>query len=413
MAQQLNDRMARRTTCPDGKHHVICWDDRLAGFGLRVTAKGARSWVVGYRCNGRQRRYTIGSTDVWGVGAARDEAREILRDASRGIDRMAERNASRDAPTVRDLWTKYDQEQLPQRAKRAQADVRAMWEKDVLPVIGNRKVESITPEDIDKVHRKVTDSGRPVRANRVIENMRRVFNLAIRWGWIEKNPNAGFHRNPEHNRERYLTAEEIGRLHQALNNCYERASAEAIQTLMLTGARMGEVLNMRWDQLDLDNGVWVKPPAATKQRRSHRVVLSGPVIALLRKRETATGEYVFPGRNGKPMAQVRKTWLSACREAGLVKQVGERVTKPGEVKPTYEPTVRLHDLRHCFASILAASGYGLKVIGDLLGHSQTQTTNRYAHLIDEVQRAAAERVGTVIESESRGERADVLPINQP
>jgi integrase len=386
MAQKLNDYMAKRATCPDGKHQVIHWDSKLKGFGLRITAKGARSWIADYRCNGRQRRYTIGSIEIWGAGAARDRAREILRDAARGIDAMDQRNAARDAPTVRELWNKYDRGHLEQRAKRAQADVRAMWNKDVLPIIGNRQLQSITPEDIDKLHRKITDSGRLVRANRTIENMRRVFNLAIRWGWIEKNPTAGVKRNPEHNRERYLTPEEVRRLHGALSNCYDQTSAQAIMVLMLTGARMAEVLNMSWDQLDLRNGIWMKPPASTKQRRSHRVVLSGPVIALLQRRQTETvGDYVFPGRKGKPMTQVRKTWLAACRDAGLVEETGK-------------PSVRLHDLRHCFASILAASGFGLKVIGDMLGHSQPQTTARYAHLYDDVARAAADSVGQVIET---------------
>jgi len=399
MAQVLNDQIAKRLDCTEGKHHQIFWDEKLKGFGLRVTAKGARSWIVDYRCNGKQRRYTLGSTDTWGCGAARDEAREILRDASRGIDRMNERNSRRDAPTLRDLWEKYEQDELPRMVKRAQADVRTMWQRDVLPEIGSKKLEDVSREDIGRIHAKVTKSGRPVRANRILGNMCRVFNLAIDWGWIEKNPTERIRRNREDPRERYLTNDEIGRLHRALNNCVERTCAEAIQTILLTGARKSEVLQMRWDQLDLNNGVWMKPATMTKQRRTHRAILNGPVIALLKKRQLeTTGEYVFPGRTGKPLTKVRQTWLAACREAGLMKDG--------------KPTLTLHDLRHSYASILAASGFNLKIIGDLLGHSNPTTTNRYAHLIDEVQRTAADRVGEIIESSSNGEKADVVPINR-
>jgi integrase len=380
MAQTLNDQTAKRLECIDGKHHVIFWDEKLKGFGLRVTARGARSWVVDYRCNGKQRRKTIGSTELWGCGAARDEARIILRDASRGIDRMLRH----EAPTVRDMWHRYENRELTKLAEGTQSNVRSMWQTHVLPAIGNRTLEEVKLDDINDLHQEITDSGSAVQANRTIDSVRHFFNLAIDWGWIEKNPATKIHRNREYPREVYLTPEEIKRVYQALERCRNQTSAQAIQVIILTGARKSEVLNMRWDQLDLGGHIWLKPGFTTKQRRSHRVVLNGAAVTLLCKRqEKASGQYVFPGVDGKPLKHIRRTWISVCRETGFMKDG--------------EPTVRIHDLRHSFASVLAAAGYSLKIIGDMLGHSQPQTTNRYAHLIDGVQREAADRIGAIVE----------------
>lgn len=382
MAQYLNDQTAKRLECPESKHHVIFWDAKLKGFGLRVTAKGARAWVADYRCKGKQRRKTIGSIELWGCGAARDEARNILRDASRGIDAMDQCNTEL---SVYDLWRKYETEILPQRPPKQQLDVRTYWNKDILPAIGNKPIRNVTFEDVDKLHKKITDSGRLVKANRTIQNLCRVFNLAIRWRLAEKNPTTGFKRNPEHNRERYLTIDEFNRLHKALNKCHNQTSAQAIQALMLSGARKSEVLNMRWDQVDLDNGIWLKPPNTTKQRRTHRVVLNDAAIALLKRRQRkSTSEWIFPGRTGKPITDVFKTFAAACKEAALV----DRKNKP---------TLRLHDLRHSFASVLVSEGASLPMIGALLGHSSPATTNRYAHLFDDVQRDVANKVGAIIE----------------
>jgi integrase len=129
---------------------------------------------------------------------------------------------------------------------------------------------------------------------------------------------------------------------------------------------------------DLERGIWVKPSAHTKQRREHRVPISAAAIDLLsRLKSTATGAFVFPGRNGGPLTDVKRTWQAVRGEAGL-------------------PDVRLHDLRHTYASLLASAGQSLPIIGALLGHTQAQTTARYAHLLDDPLRAATEHVGSLL-----------------
>jgi len=180
-------------------------------------------------------------------------------------------------------------------------------------------------------------------------------------------------------------ARRLARLVDALNGHPNRRAANAVRLLLLTGARRGEVLAATWEQFDLAAGVWTKPSAHTKQKRAHRVPLSAPALALLltmRAEAEAAGHgspHLFPGdAPGKPLGDIKNFWGSVCRRAGVA-------------------GVRLHDLRHQYASMLASAGLSLPIIGRLLGHTQAQTTARYAHLFDDPLRQATERVGALIE----------------
>ncbi|CAA7626252.1 Phage integrase (fragment) [Candidatus Terasakiella magnetica] len=282
---------------------------------------------------------------------------------------------------MRDLWDRYKRDHLPRKAARSQADETMMWEKLVLPTLGKHKVTDVTHTDIEALHRDITTQrGTPVRANRVIEVVRRAFNLAIRWEWVEKNPASGQLRNPEEKRQRYLSPEELSRLSAALAAHHEPVSADAIRMLMLTGARKSEVLGATWEMFDLDAGVWTKPSAHTKQRKEHRVPVSANALTLLKRiRETAEGSYVFPGKGGdQPLTDVKRSWAAVCKAADIT-------------------GARIHDLRHSFASLLVSGGASLPIIGAMLGHTQVQTTQRYAHLYDEPLRAAADHVGKTID----------------
>ena len=298
MPERLTDAIVKRTGAGD-RPQVISWDADVKGFGLRVTNRGAKSFILDYRIGGRQRRITIGSYPDWSVAAARTEAGNLKREVDLGRDPMGERHAERAAPTLRDLWDRYRRDHLPRKAARSQADETMMWEQLVLPTLGKHKVADITHSDIEALHRDITTQrGTPVRANRVVEVVRRAFNLAIRWEWVEKNPASAQQRNPEEKRQRYLSPEELSRLSAALAAHHEPVSADAIRLLMLTGARKSEVLAATWEMFDLESGVWTKPSAHTKQRREHRVPVSANALALLRRiRETAEGPYVFPGRS--------------------------------------------------------------------------------------------------------------------
>ena len=428
MPEKLSEALVRKTL-PPVRGQAMIWDTEVKGLALRITPTGTKAFVLDYRAEGRQRRITIGGHPDWTVAAARETAKTMKREVDRGTDPMGERRAQREAPTVKDLWERYEREYLPQKAARSQVDERIMWEKIILPRFAKMKVAAITHDEMDAFHRDITTiRGTPVRANRTIEVLRRAFNLAIRWKWREDNPASGVRRNPEEKRNRYLNKTEIAALAKALSEHSELISANAIKLLMLTGARRGEVLGATWEMFDLENGVWTKPSAHTKQRRLHRVPLSGSAIQLLNEMKVAAQRkaeadgaaltpFVFPGPTGKPLTDIKRTWESVCRKSGLAVEI-EKKNRDGKVvkgkhgKPVmvWKPTVRVHDIRHSFASILVSAGASLPLIGQMLGHTQVQTTQRYAHLFDDPLRKAAETVGAYVLSSP--ESTDVTPARE-
>jgi integrase len=380
MAQKLSDNIVKRLSAPQTGNKVY-YDSEEAGFGARVTAAGARSFILNYRTRiGRERRYTIGGFPSWGTAAARAEAKALKRRIDRGEDPLAEVRAGRSAPTVADLCNRYIEQHLPKKRERSGRDDRNMIAKRILPALGAIKVADITFADVDGLHRKITKGGTPIRANRVLALLSKMFSLAIKLQMRSDNPCRGVERNQENKRTRYLSADEISRLTAALAAHEDQQAANIVRLLLLTGARLNEVQSATWEQFDIENGVWTKPGATTKQKTEHRVPLSAPARQLLAELHAGADDagYVFQGRSaGEPRKTIRKVWEDLCESTGLV-------------------GVRVHDLRHTFASQLASGGSSLPIIGALLGHTQPSTTARYAHLMDDPLRAAAERVGAVI-----------------
>jgi len=298
---------------------------------------------------------------------------------------MAELHADRAASTVADLCKRYIEQHLPKKREDSARDDRNMIAKRVLPALGAIKVADVTFSDIDGLHRKITKNGRPIRANRVVALLSKMFALSIRWQMRTDNPAKGIERNPENKRTRYLSGEEILKLTEALGKIEDQQAANVVRLLLLTGARSGEVMGAKWEDLDLEAGVWTKPGSTTKQKTEHRVPLSAPARQLLSELAgaDATG-YVFPGRSGGHRKTIRKAWEDLCKATGIA-------------------GARAHDLRHTFASHLASGGSSLPIIGALLGHTQAQTTMRYAHLLDDPLRAATERVGAVVSGKPSAE----------
>jgi integrase len=379
---RINDQFVKALQPPPKGNRVV-FDDRLTGFGVRITAKSNIAFILNYSHKGRERRMTIGQYPTFTVLAARKEAEQLKGQVARGIDPLERRQVDHKAPTVEDMWKRYEAQYLPKLADRSQKDQRAMFTKSVLPAIGKKKVEDVTFNDCEALHRKITKD-RPTRANRVIEVLRRNFNLAIKWGWLERNPASGIERNPEPKRERYLSPSEIKRLLSALDQHREKDSCDAIRFILLTGCRRGEALNATWDQFDESLKIWTKPAATTKQRRLHRVPISSAVTELLRRREYAqSSRFVFDNGSGTPLTDIKRTWAAVIKTADI-------------------SDARIHDLRHTFASVAVSNGLSLPMIGAILGHSQTQTTARYAHLFDDPLASAVEMISgrMVIEEET-------------
>jgi len=366
----------------------------VRGFGLRVTAAGARSFVLDYRrrSDRLQRRVTIGQFPDWSTAAAREEAKRLKRAIDGGADPVGEYREARAAATVADLCDRFERDYIPRKRPSTQISYRQQIAADIRPAFGRMKVAAVSVADVDAWHRKMSTRA-PIHANRALAALSRMFSLAIRWGLRPDNPCKGIERNQEHKRRRYLSAAELTRLIKALDAYSDQQSAEIIRLLLLTGARRGEALQARWHDINLETGVWSKPGATTKQRTEHRVPLNDAAQRLLldlRERAAVKSEWVFPTANGEHRRDVKEAWATLCRRAKI-------------------SGARVHDLRHTYASVLASAGLSLPIIGQLLGHTTPTTTARYSHLFDDPLRAATQRAGAIITGKPT---AEPIPLRQ-
>lgn len=403
--QKLTEVVVRDAAPVMGRDYQI-FDTEVRGFAVCIYRGGGRAFTLDYRYAGRQRRMTFGRWPEWSVSAARTRAKELRRDIDAGGDPLSNREALREAPRISDLIARYVDVHLAHLAKLNAADQRSMMNKFIAPAWGRMLVTEVSAYDVELLLNKVAE-GRarpskakpnnrarklqgakptPVRANRVGEVIRKMFAYAVKWGWREDNPAMGFRRRMESPRERFLSHEEIARLAAALDVAEDTRAADIIRMCMLTGARVGEVRQARFEDFNLEHLTWTKPATTTKQRRVHRVPISDQAAAIVRLRRQvmlAGCPWLFPGDTpGQPVQEVRRFWQRIQREAAIEE-------------------VRIHDLRHTFASLLVSGGASLEMIGKLLGHSQMQTTQRYAHLMDSPLRAGVDAVANAFKPQPR------------
>ena len=364
-----------------GASDIICWDTELANFACKVTPRGRRTYFLYYRTNDRvQRRPTIGVHGPMRPEAAREIARRWLADVAQGKDPSQSRTDSRTAPIVRDLCERYMAEYAVTRKKPTSIrNDRQLIDSHLLPALGTKKVAAVTRTNVMDLHHKLRAT--PYLANRVVALISKMFALAERWGMRADgtNPAKNIDRYKEEMRERYLTSDEVARLWRVLNSDAATATAStsavaAIKLLMLSGRRLNEVLSLQWAWVDLDAKLLRLPD--TKGGKL-TVSLADAALSLLRQLKDKSGQhlYVIPGSiKGKPLVNLQKPWRALRAIAGL-------------------EDVRIHDLRHTFASIGAGMGMSLHMLGRLLGHTQASTTSRYAHLAQSPVQAAADAIG--------------------
>ena len=374
----------------DGRDRFY-WDERVPGFGVRVRESGRKSYVVQFRVSGgRIRRVTLGQHGALSPKDARRRAVELLSSARLGLDADAPREKDRteDArakkpmgPKVRDLAKRFLEEYATAHCKpRTRVEYRRLVEGHVLPNLGDEAVADLRRIEVIALHQSMRAT--PYQANRILSVLSKMFNLAEIWGMRREgsNPCTRVLRFPEGRRERFLSSEEIAQLGRTLDESLaagkeKRPAIAALRLLMLTGCRLSEVLTLRWEFVDLQARE-IRLPDSKTGRRS--VPLSPSAARLLEDlRREAAGPWVFVGRRGDRLKDLHAPWGRIRRRAGL-------------------ESVRIHDLRHSFASRALALGESLTMIGKLLGHSQLKTTARYAHLADQAVRASAARVGDSI-----------------
>ena len=378
MRGKITKRAVDAVKLSTGDAETVLWDTDVKGFGCRVQRGGAKSYVLHYRAGtGRGaplRKLTIGRHgSPWTPETARKEARTLLGMIQHGADPAADKIARRQAPTVADLAERFLAEHVEAKRKASTAtEYRRLLTRIILPALGKRKVVDVTRHDVGRLHHGLRDA--PYQANRVLAVLSKMFNLAEGWGLRPdgSNPCRHVEKFGERKRERMLSADELARLGDALAHMGSPYAVAAVKLLVFTGARLGEVLGLRWEWIDFDRGEARLPDSKTGAKTLH---LPPPALTVLSELPRQDGNpHVIVGlKTGAAMVNLEKPWRAIRAAAGL-----------------YD--VRLHDLRHAFASVAASSGMGLPIIGKMLGHTQVATTHRYAHLASDPVKAAAAAV---------------------
>jgi len=377
---RLSPGFVRRVSCPSELKKIDYFDTTMRGFMLEVRASGGKTYYQRYTDErGRERQFKIGAADVLTLRQARRKALQIKAQAILGGDPQRQRQERRSIPTLRVF---IEDRYLPfvQTYKRSWQTDEIVLRVHVLPRLGRLFLDEITTERIVEIVAAMRgDEYAPGTVGRVIVILRYLFNLARKWNVLgaSENPAAGIPVPPDVQRNRFLDTLEIKKLVEVLVSDENQVAAKAILLLLLTGARRNEITHARWEHVDLEASTLFVP--LSKSGKSRYVVLNADAVAVLKSIPRLLGNpYVFPSPvTGRPSASLYFPWHRIRTKAGL-----------GDV--------RLHDLRHSFASALVNDGKDLYTVQRLLGHANAKATQRYSHLSRKTLAEAAETMGKVI-----------------
>ncbi|CAJ0872990.1 hypothetical protein AMST5_02468 [freshwater sediment metagenome] len=409
-----------------GERPFIAFDTDLAGFGIRVMPSGVMSYIVEYRPHGggrgvAKRRVTLGKVGTLTPDQSRKTAADILAKVRLGGDPAEERAEKREAITVAELLHLFDEQYIATMVKPSTAVSHRIALVELCEAYGGSKAATASRAQIATLHTKMAD--RPYAANRALAVWAKAFAWGATRGLVPEghNPAKGIQKFKEQGRERYLTSEEFSRLGAALadaetiglpwdadetgQNAKHLAKSEnrrvkidpfavaAIRLLILTGARLREILDAEWSQVDLERGILFLPDSKTGKKPIYLSAAAQAVLASVPRIEG--NPHIIAGAiEGKPRADLKKPWAAVCRAAGF-------------------KGVRIHDLRHSFASFGTGASLGLPIIGKLLGHTQAATIQRYAHLDADPVRRAADTIGATIAAAMEGHKgADVVVLKK-
>ncbi|MBK1666315.1 integrase [Rhodospirillum rubrum] len=357
----------------------IAFDRDLPGFGVRVMPSGKRFFLIQYRRHGRTRRVMLGQFGPLTAERARRDATAMLGHV-RGADGdpAALRDQERQSTSVKELGERFLKEHVAVRCKpRTQGEYKRAVDLFIAPFFGTQRARTVTPADVADLHG--TYSHIPYQANRTLGVLSKMMSLAETWDIRDKhtNPCEDIARYPEHKRERFLSAKEIHRLGAVLKQAEADGTESpyavaAFRLLLLTGCRLSEIQTLKWAHVTLDDNELTLPDSKTGAKT---VYFGEAVRTLLETLPRVDGNpYVIVGKvKGHFLSDLQKPWRRIRKAAGIEE-------------------ARIHDLRHTFASGGLLVGEGLAMIGKLLGHTQVQTTARYAHLADDPIKAAATRI---------------------
>jgi len=376
LTKRLVDQLASQAS------DYFVWEPEVPGFGVRVYASGRKSYLIQYRAvgSGRTRRLALGPHGVLTPEQARAMAQTYLARVRAGGDPAQEKKTARIEATVAEFASRWLETQAQRLRPQTVHNYQGTLTRHVLPALGTRPLTAVTRTDVQALHSRLTAT--PTQANRVLALCGTLFEVAEAWGLRPEgsNPARRISRFREVKRERYLTPTELARLGAVL----ARADAEGlasgwtvalVRLLLLTGARWGEIRTLRWEWID-----WPRASARLPESKTgaKTLYLSPGALGVLQGLEPRASGLVLPGLRGQPRAHPLRQWQRLCTAAEL-------------------ENLRLHDLRHTFASFGATLGLSLQVVGRLLGHADTQTTQRYAHLAPDPVAQAARLVGEALE----------------
>jgi integrase len=367
--------------CPAGKRKLDLFDQRTKGLLLEVRETGGRTYYLRYtNARGKARQHRLADARDVTLAQARQLADQTRNRIAMGEDPAEARSALRTVPTFAQFIENDFLPHIRLHKRSWQCDV-SLLNNHLLPFLSSMHMDSIGRRDIQRVISDRREQGKAAgTCDRILILSRRIFNLALKWQvpGIASNPAKEVDRlNVDNKRERYLNEPEIRRLQAVLEHSENPLLRYIIPMLLVTGARKREVLDARWEDFDFESRLWKIP--VTKSGKPRYVPISDGLIAILNSVPRLAGSrYVFPNPDtGKPYVTIFYAWNTARQRAGL-------------------PDVRIHDLRHSFASILINSGRSLYEVQHLLGHTQSKTTERYAHLQRETLLKAANVVAKMV-----------------
>ena len=377
---KLTKRIVEAAMPKDKEFYV--WDSDIPGLGLRVLPSGRRQYIVQYRAGRRSRRLSLGPSTILSAEQARSQAICILAEVRSGNDPAEDRDENRKALLVRELAERFDEQHISVRLKAMTAqEYRRALKKIILPKLGQLAIKNVTRADISRFHHDLRS--RPYQANRCLAIISKMFNVAELWGLRPDgtNPTRLIPKYPERPRERFLGVEEIKHLGNVLREMEaERlvmpSAALAVRLLLYTGCRLSEIMTLKWEYVDLEGAALHLPDSKPGAKIVH---LGRAAVELLEKAPAIVGNpWVITGAlPGSRLNELQHSWRRIRARAGL-------------------NDVRIHDLRHTFASTAVAAGQSLPMIGALLGHTQVQTTARYAHLAASPVKGAADVITDVL-----------------
>ncbi len=413
---------------PTDKEYFI-WDDQVKGFGVRVYPSGAKRYIAQTFRMGKTTRVLIGKYGTLPFDEAKSRAKKIINNIDDGINPNEEKRAERHSPTIKQLAERFEREYIPSHCKEStQVEYLHALNKYILPALGLFKVMKLTRDDVSDMHHAMRKT--PYQANRTLGVLSKMLNQAEVWGYRPDRSNPCYHvkKYKEQKRERYLLPEEMVCLRKVFEDeeKFAPSATNAFRLLIFTGARLSEIQTLKWSYIQGDR--IMLPDSKTGSKTVH---VGKAALRILGDIERIEGNpYVITGKQeGAHLSDLQKPWRRVRKSATVLfwrdyfEETAELVRKletaygrlpswqecqdAAEASKISLPTgladVRIHDLRHTFASGAVMMGESLPMIGKLLGHTQVETTARYAHLADDPLRFAVQRIDAMLEETMMGE----------